>query len=97
MVLNTQFRKQDKFLFTNVHPGTDKTTKELSHATHFQVDYGVVEGKWMNSVLNAEADPVAALQTFHNPVMFKIQVRLIGDGKKSCQTHCLCLTARNRK
>ena len=42
-VINTQYRKQEHKLFTNVRPGVGKLDSDFQHGTHYQVDYGLIE------------------------------------------------------
>jgi hypothetical protein len=75
-ICNTQFRKQDKNLYTHIQPGTDKCTDVLKNTTHFQIDYALIHKRWRNGITNIEAIPNANLMTTHSPLVLNTQFKL---------------------
>ena len=83
-VMNTQYRKTKDKLAPYRAVGTRKTD-EIRRPTHEQVDYLITTQRWKNTVIDAEADNDANIDTDHNPVKMKIRLKLKGTIKPTKQ------------
>ena len=74
LCINTQFQKKRRKLWTHTYPSEDRA----------QLDYMMINKKWINSVQNCEAyHSLEGISTDHHIVSLSIKLSLRANKKKS--------------
>ena len=81
LLANTKFQKTKEKTATFRIPGVE-FNEEIQHKKHKQIDYIAVQHRWKKSVINAESNTKANLNTDHYPVIATIRIKLRATTKK---------------
>ena len=98
--MNTTFAKRPEYLATYMAPSNNPVGPPWIRPKYEQLDYGLAQHRWKNTVTDIQSYPLHNLSTDHFPLIMNIKIKLKkipGTQEKRRNSLALNLMKKNNK
>ena len=98
--MNTTFAKRPEYLATYMAPSNNPVGPPWIRPKYEQLDYGLAQHRWKNTVTDIQSYPLHNLSTDHFPLIMNIKIKLKkipGTQEKRRNSLALNLLKKNNK